>query len=713
MACPPGNVLQETLNGKYSGAPSLISRNMIPLNNLPERFWHEYLEGAGENIFPRIPVSVHQVQRSARAEHSIDLGKEESSKRLDFLLTNVIQTAWALLLGKYTESQDVVIASGLHSPGQNFLDAQVLPIRFIMSDKIQARHLALHAKDLTQAAISPGNRLPQYAADVTKMVANSVLIIQTNSQKYQTPQPAPAGGEPFSSCALLLHCVLSDCQIQTRALFDPRVIHARQARRILHQMDHILLQLWKSENILVEQVSFVSPQDHRDIAALNLGASPRDSCLHELISDQAQTRPNAPAVNCHDGDLTYGELDALATTLARHLAHLGVGRGSFVPTLFEKSKWTQVAVLAILKAGAAYAMLDPAHPAQRNQLISQKVCASVALASPRFEHVLAVVVPDVLILTDDLISLISAADVIVTPMPPPDPRSCAYVIFTSGSTGMPKGAVLEHRSFAAAARGIMHTTHMSPQTRTLQFASYSFGAAVVEIITTLIAGGCVCVPSDEQRLSGDLPAFIATTRANWAFMTPSLAHTISPAAVPSLKVLVTGGEVITPDLLHRWAPRLDLHAAYGSAEQSAMSAMTGPLVAGQAGGGGGFGRPFWGNYMWVVDPDNPERLVPFGCVGELVLEGPTVARGYLDDPGKTAVAFPEGFSWRNGFAKHPGGTMRFYKTGDLVRFGFDGTLQFVARKDGYVKLRGQRIEVSAHPARGNPPILNFLILCNT
>ncbi|KAH7330552.1 nonribosomal peptide synthetase [Rhexocercosporidium sp. MPI-PUGE-AT-0058] len=661
-------------------------------DNVCEEFWREYLQGAEATTFPQISATVHQAQRTAEEERWIGLRTGNASRRLN-PSAGFIHTAWALLLGKYTDSQDVAIVSGTSFPGQNFQEVLLLPIRFKMGSEVHTRNLVQQADEIARKTMSSNKLIPQYAAEFAKMASNSVLIIQSESQTKQLLRHESASGWPSSICALLLHCAFSESGVQIRAQFDPVVIHLVQVQRLLRQLDHVVQQLLSSEDILAGNVDFISPEDQQEIALLNSGAGTPDACIHDLILEHVRTRPDAPAVNAHDGDFTYGDLDGLATKLSKHLVDLGVGFGTFVPTLFEKSKWTQVAVMAILKAGGAFVMLDPAHPPNRNRLICQKVRASIALASPSSHHVLRTADgPDIIVLNEDLISSISVSTS-TTPLPTPTPSTCAYVLFTSGSTGMPKGALLEHRSFAAAACNIARTTNMSPQTRTLQFGSYSFGAAVVEIFTTLIAGGCVCVPSDMQRMSGDLPAFTTTYRVNWAFMTPSLARTIDPAALPSLKVLVTGGEAITPDLLLAWAPQLDLYTVYGSAEQSSIAAMAGPLVVGQSGGAAEFGRPFPGNYMWLIDPDDPERLVPVGCVGELVLEGPLVARGYLDEPEKTTIAFPQNFGWRNAFAKHPDGTMRFYRTGDLVRYGVNGVPEFVARKDGYIKLRGQRIEL--------------------
>nr|POF13497.1 nonribosomal peptide synthetase fmpe [Quercus suber] len=217
----------------------------------------------------------------------------------------------------------------------------------------------------------------------------------------------------------------------------------------------------------------------------------------------------------------------------------------------------------------------------------------------------------------------------------------------------------------------------------LQFSDYVFDISVCEIFATLLFGGCLCVPSDEDRLS-NMAGFIELAQVNSAMLTPSLAATLDPAQVPSLRTLLLVGEAPTKTAISTWANHVQLINDYGPAEAcifvtshelhpGAMSART-------------IGRGC-NNNLWIVDPNDHNHLAPVGCTGELLIQGPGLAREYLNDPEKTARAFIHPPSWLP-----TGPFTRLYKTGDLVQYNDDGTIDYVGRKDGQIKIRGQRIE---------------------
>jgi len=411
-----------------------------------------------------------------------------------------------------------------------------------------------------------------------------------------------------------------------------------------------------------------------------------ERCIHELFIEQANARPDAPAICAWDGELTYGELDELSTKLAGHLVHLGVKAEDIVPLCFEKSMWTVVAMLAVLKAGGAFAPLDPEHPRSRQEDILQQTKARVVLTSAQHST----------LYSDRIVVVVSEASIQDLPSTANSARSAAgssqaaYVIFTSGSTGVPKGVVLEHRAASTSCLGHGKAFRFSSHTRALQFATYTFDACITEILTTLLYGGCVCIPSEGSRRN-ELAQVISHMNVNWALLTPSVVRLLDPSTVPSLKVLVLGGEQISATVWERWEGQ-GVHTmnAYGPAEccvtccvfsdtQGFASGLIGKAVA---------------SVSWVVDPDNHDKLAPFGSTGELLVEGPILARGYLSDANKTAASFIHDPAWLlQGSDRHAGRRGRLYKTGDLVRYESDGNLVYVGRKDGQVKIRGQRVEL--------------------
>jgi amino acid adenylation domain-containing protein/thioester reductase-like protein len=280
------------------------------------------------------------------------------------------------------------------------------------------------------------------------------------------------------------------------------------------------------------------------------------------------------------------------------------------------------------------------------------------------------------------------------------PTNAVAVLFTSGSTGTPKGIVHEHASFCAAIRDYDARLGMGAGARVLQFAAYTFDVSNNDMLITLASGGCVCVPSEHARVN-DLAGAMRALRVNTACLTPTVADMLDPATVPELRTLALGGEAVSRSVLAKWAGRLRLVNLYGPAEAACwcssrdLRADDDPANIGIAGSG----------RCWVVDPgiagdgdDGYLRLAPIGAIGELLIEGPHLARGYMGDAERTAASFVENPAWRgrhrSSAATASSSVTRMYKTGDLVRYNLDGTLSFVGRKDTQIKLHGQRIELS-------------------
>lgn len=273
--------------------------------------------------------------------------------------------------------------------------------------------------------------------------------------------------------------------------------------------------------------------------------------------------------------------------------------------------------------------------------------------------------------------------------PAPSCHDVAFVIFTSGSTGEPKGILMEHVNFCTSIRGHSPPMRISTSTRALHFASYAFDASIYELFTVLGNGGCVCIPSDADR-QGNLAGFVREARVNYALITPSILNRLlRPELVPELKTVAVGGEAVTQDVVDNWSPYVTLINAYGPAVATICAA--GPINAG-AWAAGTIG-PVTGGVGWITMPSDVSRLAPVGATGELVIEGPVVTRGYLDDPERTAAAYISPPRWLTQIRgeEKPG---RLYRSGDLVQYTDDGGIRFVGRRDTQIKLRGQRVELS-------------------
>lgn len=438
----------------------------------------------------------------------------------------------------------------------------------------------------------------------------------------------------------------------------------------------------------VGQLDCVSDEDKQRMAAWN-PKSPyaQMTCMHYLVEAVARAIPNSEAVCAWDGSLSYSQLDAISSTAAQQLIHAGVRPGIYVPFAFEKSLWTAVATLAILKAGGAFVPLDPTHPKARLREILTGIQADVIVTSDTFSLTFKGIVKNVIVLSQHTVCSNDYEEIGSTDFPVVQPSDPIFVLFTSGSTGQPKGMILEHGAICTHA--IAHGKAMGYQgARVLQFAAHTFDVAIMDIFTTLIFGGTICIPSEEDRRN-NITAVISSMKANYAILTPSFANLIDPDDVPTLKTLAIGGEALTRDQIHRWAHKVSLIQIYGPAEVGIclLTQMHPDETLPET-----VGYPLSNSSCWLVDPENPNTLVPIGAVGELVVAGPSLATRYLNNDAKTKSSFLTDLTWANALAlKH----QRFYRSGDLLRYNvdaFDGSYDFVGRKDTQIKLRGQRIE---------------------
>nr|POF13537.1 nonribosomal peptide synthetase easa [Quercus suber] len=415
------------------------------------------------------------------------------------------------------------------------------------------------------------------------------------------------------------------------------------------------------------------------------------SCVHELFEAQAKRQPEALAIRAWDRDFKYGQLNIVANRLCHMLVNdLAVKAGDLVHVCFEKSAWFFVAMLAIMKAGAAWVPLDPSHPSQRLQQIVRQTGAKLALTSadkkPLCEELVAQVVEVTEVLERKLET--DGRSGLEGPACEVTPRHAAYVLFTSGSTGTPKGLVMEHGSVCTSQKAIGERLGLTPEVRMLQFAAFVFDLSIGEILAPLIAGACVCVPSEHMRMNG-LKEFILDMQINWAFLTPAFARTLRPEDVPSLELLLLAGEAVGRDVFDRWFGRVRLINGWGPAETCVFStlhewqsASESPLTIGKPVGG----------WCWIVNPEDPQRLAPAGCLGEVVIQGPTLLREYLADPERTAASIIRTLPDWAPEQKSPFWN-RFFRSGDLCSYNADGTIEFSSRKDTQVKIRGLRVEL--------------------
>ncbi|HEU5230989.1 MAG TPA: amino acid adenylation domain-containing protein, partial [Ktedonobacteraceae bacterium] len=417
----------------------------------------------------------------------------------------------------------------------------------------------------------------------------------------------------------------------------------------------------------------------------------QEQCVHKMIEQQAQRAPEAIALVSQEHHLTYGALNARANQLAHYLRRLGVGPEILVGVCLQRSVEMIIGMLAILKAGGAYLPLDPDYPIERIEYMVRDAQVPLLLTTGSFSQSIEqhYSQPIHLVCLEreyeqkqlfrQSSSNLASVDYL---------ENLAYVIYTSGSTGRPKGVQITHRGLCNLINWHQHNFVVTVLDRATQIASISFDAAVWETWPYLAAGATLYIVEDEMRtMPTTLSDCLAAQQITMCFLPTPLAEMLLDAHEPAtslsntLRTLLVGG-----DVLHR-PPDKELPFIlvnnYGPTENTVVATSGVVLPTRERTGMPTIGYPIANTRLYVLD--SLMQPVPIGATGELFIGGSSLARGYLRQPEMTAERFIP-----DPFGNQPGS--RLYKTGDLVRYRANGSLDFIGRNDEQVKIRGFRVE---------------------
>ncbi|HET9622459.1 MAG TPA: amino acid adenylation domain-containing protein, partial [Kofleriaceae bacterium] len=426
-----------------------------------------------------------------------------------------------------------------------------------------------------------------------------------------------------------------------------------------------------------------------------------DATVHGLFRERAAAHPDRVALLWDAGRLTYGELDRWSDALAEQLIAAGVVEDQPVALCLERSPEAIAAVLAILKAGGAYLPLDPDHPAERLAFAVNDAGARV-LVTRRARQALASLTSRT-VFVDDTPRL--DGDHAAGPRPErATPRTRAYVMYTSGSTGTPKGVQIEHRSIIRLV-GKVDYVRLDPETRFLHAAPLGFDASTLELWGPLLHGGACVLYTEPVPTGRGLARVIAAHGVTTMWLTAALFNSVvdeDPRLLTGVRQLFTGGEVLSVSHVRRALaalPDTEIVNGYGPTECTTFTTTHAIPRDIPADAPIPIGRPIADTQLYVLN--RALQPVPVGIVGELYVGGLGVARGYLARPELDAEKFvADPFVGFFGEPADPAGPApRMYRTGDRVRWRPDGTIDFLGRADGQVKLRGFRIELGEIEAR--------------
>ena len=469
-------------------------------------------------------------------------------------------------------------------------------------------------------------------------------------------------------------------------LFDSATI-----TRLIGHFQTLLEGLVTDPDRLISSLNMLTPaEQHRILVEWNNTRKdyPFERSIDQVYEAQVEQRPDDVAIVCGHEQLTYGSLNERANQLAHYLVNLGVGPEMCVGVCMERSLDTIVALLGIVKAGAAYVPLDPTYPLGRLAVMLEDSAIAVLLTQERLLDVLPTHWAHVVCLDTEWEEI--AKENTDNPPRRASADNLAYVMYTSGSTGKPKGVAVAHR---AVLRLVINNFYadLSPDQVLLQFAPVAFDASTFEIWGSLLNGARLVLVEDQtpslEQLGQSLKAHGVTT----LWLTAGLFHLMVEerlADLSGLNQLLAGGDVLSARHVRRVLNQVgtcQVINGYGPTEATTFSCCNVLTSGDEVGVGVAIGGPIANTRVYVVD--GVQGVVPVGVEGELLIGGDGLARGYLGDAVQTAEKFvPDNYGEAAG--------ERLYRTGDRVRWAGDGKVEFVGRRDRQVKVRGYRIEMA-------------------
>ena len=620
----------------------------------------------------------------------------------------VLVAAFQTLLGRLARQDDVIVGSAMarraRSECANLIGmlTDTVALRLDLSGDPMFDEVVRRAGRMVKEAIAyqdvPFERIVQEVNPSREEGRKPLfdIMLEFNSGTWMdlrvpgvsiTPEPV---ANPLARFRLALHVNERPDGLHLRAHFRRASFLEGQVSRLLRQFARLLEAAIETPPASISTLPILEDAErHRLLVEWNDTRAdyPSDRCAHQLIEAQVARTPDAVAI-CHEGrDWTFRDLNRHANRVAHHLRELGVGTGALVGIHMQRCPEMISALLGTLKAGGAYVPLDPQWPAARLALVIDDAQVVAVLTDATGEPELRRHVEHAICLDRDVGPTDDRDD--ENPRPVSGPRDLAYVVYTSGSTGRPKGVLIEHRSLVNYVSGVSRSLHLADLRSFAALQPLHVDSSVTAIYPPLFSGGRLHLISEDMALDPlALAAYFKTHDIECLKIAPShlmaLNAEVEQPIMPR-KLLIVGGEEIQSEWVARLqgaAPDCRVVNHYGPTEAT-VGATAHPVV-GHHSGRLPIGRLLPNVQAFVLDRYGSP--VPIGVAGELYLGGDCLARGYLNLPDATAGAFvPDLLSGTDG--------ARLYRTGDMVRYRPDGSLEFLGRQDTQVKVRGNRVEL--------------------
>ena len=682
--------------------------------------WRTQLDGAPDLLalpFDR-PRPAVQSFKGARKTFSLSRELTQKLKALgrehDATLFMTLQSAFSVLLGRYSDQDDLLIGTPIANRNRAELEGLIglffntLVMRMDLSGDPSFTGLLGRTRETALRAYAhqdlPFVKLveelhPERALSHNPLV--QVMFILQNAPKQELQLPGlTLSHEDVDNHTAQLDLIVSMWEEGERltgyAHFDTDLFDVSTIERMLGHFEVLLEQVASRPTIRLSRLSIVTQVERDQILRSwndTTAVYPDSACLHQLFEQQVDRQPDTVAAIAGNQKLSYRELDIRSNQLAGHLRSLGVGPDVAVGICVGRSLNMVVGMMGILKAGGAYVPLDPAYPEARLAFMLDDSDVRVLVTEQRLLDQMPAHSAQAVCLDSEWNQIaqrgVERLDTDV------DTENLAYVIYTSGTTGQPKGVMIRHGGIVNNLVDLNQCFQVTASDRVLALSSFSFDMCVYEVFGILAAGGAVVVP---EALRARDPAhwvdLILEHRVTIWNSAPALlemlVHYAAGNAAPKphhLRVAILGGDwvdVTLPDRLKGIVPSMQFIVLGGATEASIHSIIYPVEKTDSDWTSIPYGRPMVNQQAYLLDSNL--NLVPVGVPGELYLGGVGLARGYLAKPKLTAERFVP-----SPFAHEPG--ERVYRTGDLARYRRDGVIELIGRIDHQVKIRGHRIEL--------------------
>ncbi|WP_133054871.1 non-ribosomal peptide synthetase, partial [Niastella populi] len=639
---------------------------------------------------------------------------EQTSKGLKALLQQQGVTLFAglmaavnALLYRYTGQEDMIIGSPVAGRDHAELDQQVglyantLALRIQFSGEKSYRNLLQQVQQVVLEAnahqLYPFDELVhalQLQRDMSRSPLFDIQVIVSNAETGNIAEEQRAGEVLVKGYAgaekqtsvfdMVFNFIETASGLHLSVHYNRDVYESELVAQLAGHLDQLLGTLIAHPDKALHQLELLCDSDKEVLEQYNNTAVelPAGKTLVAMFKEQLQAYGNEVAVVYGDMELTYKELDERSNALAGYLqGQYNIRSGEIVAMMVDRTEKAIIAILGILKCGAAYVPVDPEYPAARKEFILKDTGARVLITQTEYIFDLPYFTGNVFAIDVQLEELQRgiALEAEVSS------EELAYIIYTSGSTGTPKGVMIEHGAIANTiyAQGRLFDVHAAD--RNLQFASLSFDASVSEIFVALATGGVLYIIEETAKKDPSLlEQYILANEITIATIPPAYLQLLNLEKIKRLKRLVTAGEPAVYDKVIGYARQGVYFNAYGPTESSICSTIYRFNEANEPTGRNiPIGQPIYNTRIYIIDDHG--NLVPRGVSGEICIAGAGLARGYLNRAELTEEKFVADPFTAGG---------RMYKTGDIGRWLPDGTIAFLGRKDHQVKIRGYRIELA-------------------